>query len=99
MDRISLPRVLKTEGNYKVLILNRDINKKIELSQDELVKCNYRTSPADKEGRVMSMWDEFDAEIEFTELESAEIKERLVELDSQNKLTSEIVHLYELFCL
>jgi len=99
MDRVSLPSILKKEADYKTIIINKDIRKKIELSQDEMLEVNFKTSPPDISGRSFSMWEEKDTVIDFTEMEISEIKSCLTEIESHKRLTEETVHLYELFCI
>ena len=99
MDRVSLPNILKKEADYKTLIINRDILKKVELTQDEMKEVNFRTTPPDASGKAMSMWNEKDTVIDFTEMEVAEIKCCLTEIESQKRLSQDTVHLYESFCL
>lgn len=97
LDRVILPSILKKEGNYVSMILNKDIKKKTELTQDELVKFKFRTL---SNGNVA--WelpedtkDAFD--VEFTESEKAEITSCLSKMEQENKLTEDHIHLYELF--
>lgn len=93
-DRIVLLGILKTEANYTTLIINKDIKKKVQITQDELVKYKFKNL---SDGNVA--WEEtgeiFD--IEFTDLEINEIKNNLNKLEQDNKLTESHIGLYELF--
>lgn len=93
-DRVVLPTILKLEANYTTLIINKDIKKKVQITQDELVKYKFKNL---SDGNVA--WEEtgeiFD--IEFTDLEINEIKNNLNKLEQDNKLTESHIGLYELF--
>lgn len=96
LDRITLPSILKTEANYTTLIINKDIKKKVEITQDELVKYKFKNLP---NGSIT--WniekDQDSFETEFTSLEATEITACLNKLEQDNKLTEDHLGLYELF--
>ena len=95
LDRIVLPSILKKEADYKTLILNKDINGKVQLTQAELKKYGVEFN-----GTQM-FWNEAGKnakfEIEFSEFEKIEIQAALKKLDEDKKLTAEYLNLYELF--
>lgn len=93
-DRVVLPGILKTEANYTTLIINKDIKKKVQVTQDELVKYKFKNLP---DGNVA--WEETGEvfEAEFSDLEVNEIKSCLNKLEQDNKLTESHIGLYELF--
>ena len=93
-DRVVLPTILKSEANYTTLIINKDIKKKVQITQDELLKYNFKNLP---DGNVS--WEDkgYFFEIEFTDLEINEIKNCLNKLEQDNKLTESHIGLYELF--
>ncbi len=95
LDRIVLPSILKKEADYKTLILNKDINGKVQLSQAELKKYNIEFKGS------QIFWneagDKAKFEIDFSEFEKIEIQAALKKLDDEKKLTAEYLNLYELF--
>ena len=98
LDKIMLPSILKKEANYETMIINLDIKKKVEVTQDELLKYNIKSLENggltwNKEG------SEAEFELEFTEMEASKIKEALKELNDSNKLTEELINLYKIFVL
>ena len=96
LERVILPNILKKETDYKTLIINKDIDGKCKLTQDEIKK--YEMKVNDQGGLS---WNEAGAkkefEIEFTKMEKLEIKLALQKLDEDKKLTVEFVGLYEKF--
>jgi len=96
LDRVILPSILKKEANYMTLIINKDIKKKIELTQDELVKFKFKTVG---QGLTWSLPEDMEDSFSFsfTSSEVTEIFDCLNKLNSENKLTEEHTHLYETF--
>lgn len=95
VDRILIPDVLKKEGNYSQMIINKDIVSKCQLSQSELEEFEV------KQFGTQLSWNEkgvnANFEIEFTELEKNEIREGLKKINEENKLNINLIHIYELF--
>lgn len=95
LDRVVLRGILKKEADYKTLILNKDINKKVELTQEELkkydVQFNGQSLQWNKKGADATF------EILFSEFEKIEIVAALKKLDEDKKLTQEFLNLYETF--
>lgn len=96
LDRITLPSILKTEANYTTLIINKDIKKKVEITQDELVKYKFKNLPDGNLAWNITKEDNT-FEYEFTSLEVGEITACLNKLEQDNKLTEDHIGLYELF--
>lgn len=96
LDRVMLPSILKKEANYMTLIINKDIKKKVELTQDELVKFKFKTVG---QGLAWSLPEDMEDSFPttFTSSEITEIFECLNKMNSENKLTEDHTHLYELF--
>ena len=96
LDRVMLPSVLKKEANYMTLIINKDIKKKVELTQDELVKFKFKTVG---QGLTWSLPEDMEDSFNFSfrDSESAEIFDCLNKLNSENKLTEELTNLYAIF--
>jgi hypothetical protein len=90
-----IPNILKKEGNYSQMIINKDITQKCQLTQKEL-----------KEFEIIEFgnqlrWNEKGSKasflIEFSELELNEIREGLKKLNDENKLSVDLVPIYEIF--
>lgn len=96
LDRVMLPSVLKKEANYMTLIINKDIKKKVDLTQDELVKFKFKSVG---QGLTWSVPEDIEDSFSysFTNSETTEIFDCLNKLNSENKLTEELTHLYEIF--
>lgn len=96
LDRIILPTVLPQEGNLITIRIVKDILKKVELSQDDFVK--YGILPGEKGGLYWeAKHNEVDFEYDFTDLEVSEIVKGLKKLDSENKLTKDMLGLADIF--
>jgi len=96
LDRVILPSVLKKEANYMTLIINKDIKKKVDLTQDELVKFKFKSIG---QGLTWSLPEDMEDSFSFsfTATEVTEISECLNKLNSENKLTEELINLYTIF--
>lgn len=92
-DRIKLQGILPRKGDFKQLIILEDINKKVKITQEEIVKYGISNE------NNMITWKEngdiFD--IYFTELETTEIKNAIKELDKAKNLTADLISLCKLF--
>lgn len=95
LDRLMIPNVLKKEGNYSQMIINKDIRKKCELTQKELKDFDVKSYGP------QIMWNEKGAKakfnIDFTDLEKKEIVDSLKKLDEEKKITEDMVGIYKLF--
>lgn len=96
LDRIILPSVLAEQGDFKHVIISRDIKEKTKVTQDELKKFDFKVL----QGGQMAWNDSGEKakfEIEFTTMEELSIKLGLQKLEEEKKLTQDHIHLYELF--
>jgi hypothetical protein len=95
LDRLMIPGVLKKEGNYSQMIINKDITKKCQLTQKELKDFEIT------EFGPQLRWNEKGSKatflIEFSELELNEIREGLKKINDENKLSVDLVPIYEIF--
>lgn len=96
LDKIMITSILPFEGNIKTLIIVKDLKDKISLTQDELLKYDIQ---ATENGGIKWNKEGEDAifTIEFTELEKNEIKCALKKLDSENKLSIDMLRIVKLF--
>lgn len=96
LDRLIIRNILPLEGNIKSLIIIKDIVKKIELTQDEVKLFDLQ---ANEKGNLT--WNktgmESTFEIEFTELETNEIKFSLAKLDREKKISVDMLGIVKLF--
>ena len=96
LDRVMMPSVLPTQGDFKTLLIVNDINNKVKISQKELQLYNVTALQNGALG-----WNDkgknasFD--YAFTELETAEIKKALNKLDEEQKLSVDHIGLYKAF--
>lgn len=96
-ERIILPGILKPEGNYIYLTIRKDILDKVNLSQEEINKFGLTVKE-----ETLSWNPKFKDEmfkINFTDLESNEIKLACEKLNADEKLTSETFFLYQKFVI
>ena len=94
-DRIILTTILPIEGKYEDIICVKDIKKKVEPTQTEIMEWGLKTI----EGSIQWNRSEKNYEIKFTELESALIKTTLQKKNEEKKLNENLISLYKLFCL
>lgn len=93
IERIILPSILKKEGNFKVLIINEDIEKKVKLTQEELIDFDIVIN--DKGLTMNNKGSESVKVIDFSDLELDEIKSIFKSLDNSNKLNKTFISLYK----
>lgn len=95
LDRLMIPNVLKKEGNYSQMIINKDITQKCQLTQKELKDFEVvQYGPQitwNEKGTKASF------QIDFTDLELKEIRDGLKKLNDENKLTTDLIPIYEIF--
>lgn len=95
LDRLMIPSILKKEGNYSQMIINKDITKKCQLTQKELK--DFEVVEFGPQIRWNEKGTKASFQIDFTELELKEIREGLKKLNDENKLTTELIPVYEIF--
>ena len=74
-QRISLLGYLPKEWKFETLVILKDIIKKIEITQDEIAKYEIKSEGNNILWNVEGVKSEL--ELEFTELETSEIKKAL----------------------
>lgn len=97
LDRLMIPSILKKEGNYTEMIINKDINQKCQLTQKEVKDFEVvQFGPQIK-------WNEKGTkasfQIDFTDLELKEIRDGLKKANDENKLTTDLIPIYETFVI
>ena len=97
LDRLMIPNILKKEGNYSQMIINKDITKKCQLTQKELK--DFEVVEFGPQIRWNEKGTKASFSIDFTELELKEIREGLKKANDENKLTTDLVPIYETFVI
>ena len=92
-DRINILQILPKKGSYLKLVVIEDLQKKIGITQDEIVKHNIITKDNEITWQIEKEINEFD----FKKLEIIEIESALIELSKANELTADTFNLYKLF--
>lgn len=95
LDRLMIPNILKKEGNYSQMIINKDITKKCQLTQKELK--DFEVVEFGPQIRWNEKGTKASFQIDFTDLELKEIRDGLKKLNDENKLTTELIPVYEIF--
>ena len=93
LEKIIIPNILKKEGSFEEIIINKDIKNKILISQNEIKEFDIKTSNEGLSFNDKGFTEEF--EIEFTDLELNNIKDCLKKLQEDKKITEELVDLYK----
>lgn len=94
LDRLSIPLLMPTKGNFITLTLANDIQKKTRFRQVEIDVLKLRI----EDGRWR--WSETKdngLDINFTDAENALIKQKLSELNEKNELSIDMLGLYDKF--
>ena len=94
-QRISLLGYLPKEWKFETLVILKDIIKKIEITQDEIAKYEIKSEGNNILWNVEGVKSEL--ELEFTELETSEIKKALKKASDDERLRMEDLPLYEFF--
>lgn len=93
-DRIVMNGLLPGKGTYSDLIVEKDIKKKVELTQEEIVKYNVKDL---SDGRITWKPTEDTFEIAFTELEKDFVCKQLKQLDEKKELILAHMGVWDLF--
>lgn len=95
IDRITIQSIMPEKGNLKQLIIRKDIKKKVQITQKEIEDFEIRFDETRMMLNQKGLESEF--EIEFSDLESKEIKSILSELNNKGELTEQLLNLCETF--
>jgi len=91
LDRLSIINILPKEGNFLTLSVSNDITKKVGIGQEESKEIGIKF----EENRVSWNPETPEKEVEFSESELSVIRKQLKTLDSQDKLTIELLETYK----
>ena len=99
-ERIILLNLLPTEGNVVTLRVVRDLQSALSFSEDEIKQYRIQ-SVADAENRVNITWDVArsleEKDVKIGDVAKTIIREKLVKLDEEKKLTLNMLSIYEKF--
>lgn len=93
LDRLSLINILPREGNFLTLTIAKDITKKVGILQDEAKEIGIVFG----EKNVSWKPDAPEKDVEFSDSELGVIKKQLKKLDTEGKLTMELLETYNKF--
>ena len=98
-DKIILSGLLPKEGSFEKLIIINDIQKKLTLTQEEIVEYEVETITIVEKQSIKwnEKWINAEFEIEFSEIELKNISDTFLKLSEENKLTMDLLDLYKLF--
>jgi hypothetical protein len=85
-NRIYVPTLFPEKGNFETAIVIRDLQKKLQITQDEIVSHNIRTITDASENKTIAWDSSLVVEIEFTDLEIAFLKQLLIQKNEQKEL-------------
>ncbi len=91
-ERLNLVSHFPNEDSYSNLIIRKDLINKIELNQVEIEKLKVKSQ------NNQITWDssqEIEIKVALTNPEKSYISEILKKLDSERKLNSELIAIYE----
>ena len=93
LERILLSQILPAQGSFTNLKLLRVVKEELSFSDKENKKLNFK-----QDGERM-LWNnvELEKEMAFGEVASKLIKDELLKLDKEEKLTEQHMSLYEKF--
>lgn len=96
-ERVSLLKILPREGNYLTMKMVKNITGKVILSEEEAEKYEFR-----QEGSQI-LWNDLGKterkEINLDENEISVIKQAVIKLENEQKITMDLVCLHERFIL
>jgi hypothetical protein len=85
-NRIYVPTLFPVKGDFETAIVIRDLQKKLQITQDEIVFHNIRTMTDVSENKTIAWDSPLVVEIEFTDLEIAFLKQLLIQKNEQKEL-------------
>jgi hypothetical protein len=96
LERALVSNLLPLQADYTTLIISGDIKDKVKFDQEDITKYGITVI---KGGGINWSPDHSEEEFEYTfsELETNLIKEKLLELDAQKKLTPQHLDLFRMF--
>lgn len=101
-QRIYLESALSafTEGRYEQLKAKKSILEKIDFTTEEIQELDFKSVP--NGSSVVYNWNlekEIPRQVDFLELETTLIKEILVKLNEEARLSEQLFDIYELFVM
>ena len=93
LERIELMSILPQQANYNDLLLKKSITEKIGVATEDIQKYGIRDLP----GGGLKVEDNSKVSFELDKLETQYIRKHLVKLDQEEKLTSGLLAVYDIF--
>jgi hypothetical protein len=93
-DRLTIPAFFPEKSNFLDQILKEDIEKKVKISQEEVLAVGLKYTEPDTEGRQFLTWtraNEKDLDVEFTQAEVNFLKKQVDRLDKAEALTGDLM--------
>jgi hypothetical protein len=97
LERVLLPKYLPQESNYAELVIKRNVIDKIMLAEEELKNNNIVFGDMGKLSLPAAATG-ITKKIKFTQDQFDLIRKSYNKLESDHKLTSEVMSIYEKFC-
>ena len=85
-NRIYLPTLFPKQGNFETGIIVMDIQKKIQVTQDEVLQYNIKTITDETGNQSVSWTPAPNIEVEFTDLEIKLLVDTLIEKNDKKEL-------------
>ena len=108
VERMVIPRILPTQGDFRTLRIVKRINAKVELTDDEVEVLNVRQvgdrlhwrdgteeDVSDEEREILHTLVKEGKEIELEEAELELLREELRKLNDSKRLEMNMISLYE----
>jgi len=92
LDRLSVINSLPREGKFEDLIIFKDITKKVEFTQKEIIDWEIRT---DDTGAILWNDKAKSIKVEFTDAEKVLIKSTFKNLSDEGKMKTFMIDLYQ----
>lgn len=86
-DRIIISNMKPQKSDLKTLIIFKDIDKKIELTQDEIIECELNQD----ENGFMRWKNNIEKNVDFTNAEIDVLKDVCNKLDKENSITPQML--------
>lgn len=91
-EKVMLMEIMPSQDSINNLVIRRDLQKKLEPSQDEFKDNKFGTN---KQGQSGWVDNGLTVDIELTEPEALYLKEKLQTTSDENKLDAKLIDIYQ----